>query len=103
MLPDIERWNNPLKAIRKIAAGRRQRKKAVVQQTIAMPQIRPYGGFEQIKAAVFLCHINYEKYRKLNLTVRRKTHFMSLKILFWELLEFFANNEQNPIFQDIRV
>ena len=29
-----------------------KRKKAVVQQTIAMPQIRPYGGFEQIKAAV---------------------------------------------------
>ena len=52
MLPDIERWNNPLKAIRKIAAGRRQRKKAVVQQTIAMPQIQSYGGFEYIKAAV---------------------------------------------------
>lgn len=68
-----------------------------------MPQIQSYGGFEQIKAAVFLCHINYEKYRKLNLTVRRKTRFLSLKILFWELLEVFANNEQNPIFQDIRV
>ena len=38
-----------------------------------MPQIQSYGGFEQIKAAVFLCHINYEKYRKLNLTVELLT------------------------------
>ena len=29
-----------------------KRKKAVVQQAIAMPQIRPYGGFDKIKAAV---------------------------------------------------
>ena len=53
-------------------------------------------------ALPFYTHL-CEKYRKLNLTVRRKTRFLSLKILFWELLEVFANNEQNPIFQDIRV
>ena len=29
-----------------------KRKKAVVQQTITMPQIQSYGGFEYIKAAV---------------------------------------------------
>ena len=29
-----------------------KRKKAVVQQTIAMPYTQPYGGFEKIKAAV---------------------------------------------------
>ena len=29
-----------------------KRKKAVVQQAIAMPYTRPYGGFEKIKAAV---------------------------------------------------
>ena len=29
-----------------------KRKKAVVQQAIAMPQIRPYGGFDNIKADV---------------------------------------------------
>ena len=38
-----------------MAAGRRQRKKAVVQRAIAMPYIRLFGGFEQIKVAVFLC------------------------------------------------
>ena len=32
--------------------GDGKRKKAVVQQAIAMPYTRPYGGFEQIKAAV---------------------------------------------------
>ena len=32
--------------------GDGKRKKAVVQQAITMPQTRPYGGFEQIKAAV---------------------------------------------------
>ena len=32
--------------------GDGKRKKAVVQQTITMPQTRSYGGFEQIKAAV---------------------------------------------------
>ena len=35
-----------------LSAGRRQKRKAVVQQAIAMPQIRPYGGFDKIKAAV---------------------------------------------------
>ena len=29
-----------------------KRKKAVVQQAIAMPYTRPFGGFEKIKAAV---------------------------------------------------
>ena len=29
-----------------------KRKKAVVQQVIAMPYTQPFGGFEQIKAAV---------------------------------------------------
>ena len=29
-----------------------KRKKAVVQQAIAMPYTRPYGGFDKIKAAV---------------------------------------------------
>ena len=29
-----------------------KRKKAVVQQAIAMPYTKPYGGFEEIKAAV---------------------------------------------------
>ena len=32
--------------------GDGKRKKAVVQQTIAMPYTRPYGGFDKIKAAV---------------------------------------------------
>ena len=35
-----------------LSAGRRQKKKAVVQQAIAMPYTRPFGGFEKIKAAV---------------------------------------------------
>ena len=40
----IERWNNPLKAIRKVAAGRRQRKKVVVQQSYQYAYKN--GGFE---------------------------------------------------------
>ena len=32
--------------------GDGKRKKAVVQQAIAMPYTRPYGGFDKIKAAV---------------------------------------------------
>lgn len=35
--------------------GDGKRKKAVVQQTITMPQIQSYGGFEYIKAAVSFC------------------------------------------------
>ena len=40
------------KTIFNYAAGRRQKKKAVVQQTLSMPFYS--GGFEQIKAAVLL-------------------------------------------------
>lgn len=40
--------------IQPTSAGRRQRKKAVVQQAIAMPYTHPYGGFDKIKAAVLM-------------------------------------------------
>lgn len=49
-IPDIFLIHNKDTAY--LSAGRRQKKKAVVQQTIIMPSSY-CGGFESIKAAVF--------------------------------------------------